>query len=125
MRKEAAKLPVASAPRSVLQEGRESVNNSRQIGSHPGIPVDLLHRRTTWVYYSMQNEPSGQRAYGSGSGGMSPLTMALLGLIAYKAIKSFSGGQPSTARRIGSPSRYLISARLAPEPARRALLVIC
>jgi uncharacterized protein YidB (DUF937 family) len=46
---------------------------------------------------SMQNEPSGQRAYGSGSGGMSPLTMALLGLIAYKAIKSFSGGQPSTA----------------------------
>jgi uncharacterized protein YidB (DUF937 family) len=46
---------------------------------------------------SMQNEPSGQRAYGSGSGGMSPLTMALLGLLAYKAIKSFSGSQPSAA----------------------------
>jgi len=46
---------------------------------------------------SMQNEPSGQRAFGSGSGGMSPLTMALLGVIAYKAIKSFNGGQPSAA----------------------------
>jgi uncharacterized protein YidB (DUF937 family) len=49
------------------------------------------------VLNSMQNEPSGQRASGSGSGGMSPLTMALLGLLAYKAIKSFSGGQPSAA----------------------------
>ena len=46
---------------------------------------------------SVQNEPSEQRAFGSGSGGMSPLTMALLGLLAYKAVKSFSGGQPSAA----------------------------
>ena len=46
---------------------------------------------------SVQNDPSEQRAFGSGSGGMSPLTMALLGLLAYKAIKSFSGGQPSAA----------------------------
>jgi hypothetical protein len=49
------------------------------------------------VLNSMQNDPSGQRAFGSGGGGMSPLTMALLGLLAYKAIKSFSGGQPSAA----------------------------
>jgi uncharacterized protein YidB (DUF937 family) len=47
------------------------------------------------VLNSMQNDPSEQRAFGSGGGGMSPLTMALLGLLAYKAIKSFSGGQPS------------------------------
>ena len=49
------------------------------------------------VLNSVQNEPSGQRASGSGSGGMSPLTMALLGLLAYKAIKSFSGSQPNPA----------------------------
>jgi uncharacterized protein YidB (DUF937 family) len=49
------------------------------------------------VLNSVQNDPSGQRAFGSGSGGMSPLTMALLGLLAYKAIKSFSGSQPSAA----------------------------
>jgi uncharacterized protein YidB (DUF937 family) len=46
---------------------------------------------------SVQGDPSEQRAFGSGSSGMSPLTMALLGLLAYKAIKSFSGGQPSAA----------------------------
>jgi hypothetical protein len=45
----------------------------------------------------IQNDPSGQRAFGSSNGGMSPLTMALLGLLAYKAVKSFSGSQPSAA----------------------------
>jgi uncharacterized protein YidB (DUF937 family) len=51
------------------------------------------------VLNGMQNGPRGQRApsSGSGGGGMSPITMAVLGLIAYKAIKSFSGGQPSAA----------------------------
>jgi len=47
------------------------------------------------VLNGMQNGPRGQRAPGSSGGGMSPLTMALLGLIAYKAIKSFSGSQSS------------------------------
>jgi uncharacterized protein YidB (DUF937 family) len=48
------------------------------------------------VLNGMQNGPRGQRAPGgSGSSGMSPITMAVLGLIAYKAIKSFSGGQPT------------------------------
>lgn len=46
------------------------------------------------VLNGMQNGPRG--APTGGGGGMSPLTMALLGLIAFKAIKSFSGdGQPS------------------------------
>ena len=49
------------------------------------------------VLNGMQNGPHGQRTPGSTSGGMSPITMAVLGLIAYKAIKSFSGGQPSVA----------------------------
>src|SRR5258708_743437 len=45
------------------------------------------------VLNGMQNGPGGQRApsSGTGGGGMSPMTMALLGLLAYKAFKS-SGG---------------------------------
>ena len=49
------------------------------------------------VLNGMQNGPRGQRAPGTASGGMSPMTMALLGLIAYKAIKSFTGNQPNVA----------------------------
>jgi uncharacterized protein YidB (DUF937 family) len=45
------------------------------------------------VINGMQNGPRGQPQPGAGaSGGMSPMTMALLGLLAYKAVKSFSGG---------------------------------
>ena len=50
------------------------------------------------VLNGMQNGPRGQRepsSSGSSSGGMSPITMAVLGLLAYKAVKSFSGNQPS------------------------------
>lgn len=39
-----------------------------------------------------QTQPSGAPA----SGGMSPVTMALLGLLAYKAVKHFSGAEPGT-----------------------------
>jgi uncharacterized protein YidB (DUF937 family) len=47
------------------------------------------------VIKGMQNGPRGQPAPSSGnSGGVSPITMAVLGLIAYKAFKSFSGSQP-------------------------------
>ena len=47
------------------------------------------------VLNGMQNGPRGQRDLSSGSGGMSPITMAILGLLAYKAVKSFTGGQPA------------------------------
>jgi uncharacterized protein YidB (DUF937 family) len=55
------------------------------------------------VLNGMQNGPRGQRdpsagtGAGSSSSGMSPITMAILGLLAYKAVKGFAGGQPSTA----------------------------
>jgi len=48
------------------------------------------------VLNGMQHGPRGQTQPGAG-GGMSPITMALLGLLAYKAVKSFSqpaAGQP-------------------------------
>ncbi len=47
------------------------------------------------VLNGMQNGPRGQRDPSSSSAGMSPITMAILGLLAYKAVKSFTGGQPS------------------------------
>jgi uncharacterized protein YidB (DUF937 family) len=52
------------------------------------------------VLSGMKHGPHGQPAQGSASagsgtgGGMSPLTMAILGLLAYKAMKSLGGGQP-------------------------------
>jgi uncharacterized protein YidB (DUF937 family) len=56
------------------------------------------------VLNGMQNGPRG--APSTGGGGMSPLTMALLGLIAFKAIKSFTGdSQPGAGSGApGAPS---------------------
>ncbi len=63
------------------------------------------------VLNGMQNGPHGRPAPGStssaSSGGMSPITMAILGLLAYKAIKSFGAGQPSAAPSgAGRPAPY-------------------
>jgi uncharacterized protein YidB (DUF937 family) len=43
------------------------------------------------VLNGMQTGPRGQQGPNTGSGGMSPIMMAVLGLIAYKALKSFTG----------------------------------
>jgi len=54
------------------------------------------------VLNGMQNGPRGERnpsaTPNSGSGGMSPITMAILGLLAYKAMKGLAGSQPSAAQ---------------------------
>jgi uncharacterized protein YidB (DUF937 family) len=47
------------------------------------------------VLNGMQNGPRGARD--ENSGGMSPITMALLGLLAYKAYKKMTAGQPQAA----------------------------
>jgi len=49
------------------------------------------------VLNGMQNGPRGQRTTSASSGGMSPMTMALLGLLAYRTIKRFTANQPSVA----------------------------
>ena|SRR5690242_7922598 len=50
------------------------------------------------ILNGMQNGPRGQTAPApAGGGGMSPITMALLGLLAYKAIKHLSPGQPGAS----------------------------
>jgi uncharacterized protein YidB (DUF937 family) len=53
------------------------------------------------VLNGMQNGPRGERnpsaTPNSGSGGMSPITMAILGLLAFKAMKGLAGSQPSAA----------------------------
>ena len=49
------------------------------------------------ILNGMQNGPRGQSTSApAGSGGMSPITMALMGLLAYKAIKQLSPGQSNT-----------------------------
>ena len=62
------------------------------------------------VLNGMQNGPRGQRDPTASSQGMSPLTMAVLGLLAYKAIKSFTGNQPS-AETVGAPRSTQPAAR--------------
>jgi hypothetical protein len=47
------------------------------------------------ILNGMQNGPRG--ASRGGGGGMSPITMALLGLLAYKAVKSFNSGAAKPA----------------------------
>jgi uncharacterized protein YidB (DUF937 family) len=58
------------------------------------------------ILNGMQNGPRG--ATGRSAGGMSPITMALLGLLAYKAVKGFGGSSsaPSTSSSpgIGPPA---------------------
>src|SRR5262245_22425029 len=60
------------------------------------------------ILNGMQNGPRGQRLPGnagaSGSGKMSPLTMALIGLLAYKALKHFGGGQGAAPAGAGQPA---------------------
>jgi uncharacterized protein YidB (DUF937 family) len=50
------------------------------------------------VLNGMQNGPRGpSTASAQSGGGMSPMTMAILGLLAWKAIKHFSAGQPGAS----------------------------
>lgn len=49
------------------------------------------------ILNGMQNGPRGQRDPGKSSEGMSPITMAILALLAYKAVKHVGGGtSPAT-----------------------------
>jgi uncharacterized protein YidB (DUF937 family) len=72
------------------------------------------------VLNGIQNGPRGQRDPSASSGGMSPITMAVLGLLAYKALKHF-GGQPganpaSTGRAAAPPAPPLGNPNLGSPP---------
>src|SRR4026207_201607 len=57
------------------------------------------------ILNGMQNGPRGQTAPApAGSGGMSPIAMALLGLVAYKAIKHLSPDQSNAMPANRGPS---------------------
>src|SRR5499425_3808298 len=56
------------------------------------------------VLSGMSNPESGQRAPGSSGGGMSPITKAIIGVLAYQAIKAFTGGQASAGTSAGRQS---------------------
>jgi uncharacterized protein YidB (DUF937 family) len=57
------------------------------------------------VINGMQNGPRGQRtgAPSGSSGGMSPITMAILGLLAYKAVKHLGGSGQTAPAPTGRP----------------------
>jgi len=52
------------------------------------------------VLSGLSNAQSGQRSADSG-GGMSPITKAIIGVLAYQAIKAFTGSQASAATHPG------------------------
>jgi uncharacterized protein YidB (DUF937 family) len=72
------------------------------------------------ILNGMQNGPRGQRQPDAGGGGMSPMTMALLGLLAYKALTSSGGlgnilgggahAQPGTDRPTSRPPGGTVTA---------------
>jgi uncharacterized protein YidB (DUF937 family) len=49
------------------------------------------------VLNGMQNGPRGPSNPSASGGGMSPMTMAILGLLAWKAVKHLTASQPGTA----------------------------
>ena len=56
------------------------------------------------ILSGIQNGPGDQRQAGKASGGMSPLTMALMGLLAYKAMKSFGASNTASQSDPGPAS---------------------
>src|SRR5262249_20609668 len=56
------------------------------------------------VLSGMSNPESGQRAPTSSGGGMSPITKAIIGVLAFQAIKAFTGGQASAGTSAGKQS---------------------
>ena len=57
------------------------------------------------VLKGMQNGPRGQQDPNASSEGMSPITMAVLGLLAYKALKHFTGPPGANPAAPGSAAR--------------------
>ena len=55
------------------------------------------------VLNGMENGPHRPRGESTGSGGMSPITMAVLGLLAYKTFKSFTSLPTATPAAPGAP----------------------
>jgi uncharacterized protein YidB (DUF937 family) len=66
------------------------------------------------VINGMQQGPRGPSAPREQGGGMSPMTMAILGLLAWKAVKHFTAGQPAQP---GAGTKTGAKPALAPSPA--------
>ena len=67
------------------------------------------------VVQGMQNDPRGPREPGTTSGGMSKMAIALIALLGYKALKSFTGTQ-STPAPGGNPGAKPNASAPGPSP---------
>jgi uncharacterized protein YidB (DUF937 family) len=64
------------------------------------------------VINGMQHGPRGPSDPNAKSGGMSPITMAILALLAYKAVKHLGGSQPGASPATPAPSPNTVNAGL-------------
>jgi uncharacterized protein YidB (DUF937 family) len=66
------------------------------------------------ILNGMQHGPRGSGAPSdpNAKGGMSPMTMAILALLAYKAVKHFGGSQPGSSPAAPAPSPNTVNAGL-------------
>jgi uncharacterized protein YidB (DUF937 family) len=66
------------------------------------------------ILNGMQNGPRGSSAPSdpNAKGGMSPMTMAILALLAYKAVKHYGGSQPGSSPVAPTPSPNTVNAGL-------------
>jgi uncharacterized protein YidB (DUF937 family) len=69
------------------------------------------------VINGMQQGPRGPSTPSAQSGGMSPITMAILGLLAWKAVKHLTAGQPGAAGQKSAPGQTGSRPAPAPSPA--------
>jgi uncharacterized protein YidB (DUF937 family) len=83
------------------------------MGAHYSLPAlgasqqEFIIMGLLDILRGMQNGPRGQRDPNQNSGGMSPITMAILALLAYKAVKHIGGSQPGAAPAGQAPSKPL------------------
>lgn len=64
------------------------------------------------ILNGMQNGPRGGKPSAEGSGGMSKITMAILALLAYKAVKHLGGSQPTATPAPAPTPRDTVNAGL-------------
>jgi uncharacterized protein YidB (DUF937 family) len=83
--------------------GRNGVGNERNKPPFFSTRCATTTEATMGLLDVLTGMRNGPRGAGSGRGGMSPITMALLGLLADKAVKGFTAGSPRAGSGMATP----------------------